>query len=231
MTWVKLDDQFLTHPKVMAAGKDGRALFIAGLCYAAQHLTDGHIPAAVLPLLAAASDVRGKPAATRLVDVGLWEQAADGWVIHGFLEHNPSGAEVRAQREREREKKRRRRRGDDGRYTGGESRHVSPRESPGDTDRDTGGESPGESDQPVPVPVPHSTTTGGQHPSPVRHTTGTPATLTNPAGYVHATRQPPTGARQPDRGPHLCPTCNGTRHTLNPDNNATPCPDCTRDAP
>ena len=33
MPWVKLDDHFFRHPKVIAAGRDARDLFLAGLCY------------------------------------------------------------------------------------------------------------------------------------------------------------------------------------------------------
>lgn len=34
VTWVKLDDGFLTHPKALTAGKGGRALWLAGLLFA-----------------------------------------------------------------------------------------------------------------------------------------------------------------------------------------------------
>jgi hypothetical protein len=98
MGWAKLDDGFMTHPKALAAGKDGRALYIAGLLYAAGQLTDGHIATAVLPLVAAAAEVRGRPTAARLVDVGLWETAGDGWWIHDYHDWNPAADAERAKR-------------------------------------------------------------------------------------------------------------------------------------
>lgn len=99
MPWVKIDDQFLTHPKALAAGKDGRALFIAALCHSAAHLTDGIVARTSLPTIAAAADVRGPSTAARLVAVGLWHEHPDGWEIHDYHDHNPTSDDVKAQRE------------------------------------------------------------------------------------------------------------------------------------
>lgn len=101
MPWVKIDDAFLRHPKARAAGKDGRALFIAGLCWCATHGTDGRIEAYDLPVIAAEADVRPAATARRLVDVGLWEATDGGWLVHDYLDYNPSAAateELRAKR-------------------------------------------------------------------------------------------------------------------------------------
>lgn len=97
MTWVRLDDQFPFHPKALRAGKDGRALFVAGLCYSAQHETDGHLPTAALPLLLALAEVP-KKATKALVDAGLWDETPDGFEIHDFLEYQPSSADLEVQR-------------------------------------------------------------------------------------------------------------------------------------
>lgn len=98
MTWVKLDDQFFRHTKSTAAGKDGRALFLAGLCYCASQLTDGHISKTALMLVAAEAGVKHTVAKT-LVDVGLWDDDGHhGYWVHDFLEYNPSATEVRAVR-------------------------------------------------------------------------------------------------------------------------------------
>ena len=40
MSWVKIDDQFFMHPKVIAAGRDARDLYLAALTYTAGQLTD-----------------------------------------------------------------------------------------------------------------------------------------------------------------------------------------------
>ena len=98
MSWAKIDDQFFDHPKARAAGKDGRALFLAGLCWSAGNLTDGRIAKTDLPLVAAKAEVPATPTARRLVEVGLWEPASGGWLIHDYDRYNPSAEAVRAKR-------------------------------------------------------------------------------------------------------------------------------------
>lgn len=97
MTWVKLDDSFFRHPKARAAGKDGRALFLAACCWSASNLTDGHIPAASLGLVASEAEVKVSTA-ERLVTVGLFHANGDGWVIHDFLAFNKSRERVHKER-------------------------------------------------------------------------------------------------------------------------------------
>jgi hypothetical protein len=101
MTWVKLDDGFLTNPKIMRAGLEGRALYVAGLCYCAGGLTDGFIPDETVPKIAALADV-SKPshATSRLVGVGLWEPVAAGFQVHDYLKYQPSAEDVRKERVR-----------------------------------------------------------------------------------------------------------------------------------
>lgn len=108
MTWVKLDDGFFRNPKARAAGKNGRALYLAGLCHSSGELTDGRIPKASLPLVAAEAEV---PASTarRLVEAGLWLDDGDGYRVPDFLEFNPSAEKVRAERAAARERMKRRR--------------------------------------------------------------------------------------------------------------------------
>lgn len=96
--WVKLDDGFFLHPKAQAAGKDGRALFIAGLCWSAGQLTDGTIPKSSVPVIAAMAGVKPSEA-KRLVAAGLWHDRGDEYEIHAYLEYQPSGSTVRARRD------------------------------------------------------------------------------------------------------------------------------------
>lgn len=97
MTWVKLDDGFFRNSKSRAAGKEGRELYIAGLCYCAGSLTDGFIPTRDIGLVAAEAQVRPKVAET-LVMVGLWSKVDGGWRIPDYLHFNPSGEKVRRER-------------------------------------------------------------------------------------------------------------------------------------
>lgn len=98
MVWVKLDDGFVRHPRMVAAGLNGRALFIAGLCYCGAHLTDGMIPKAAVRMLAAEAGV-GLSTAKRLVEVGSWIDRGDDYEVHDFLVYNPARAQVLAERE------------------------------------------------------------------------------------------------------------------------------------
>lgn len=138
MTWAKLDDQFPTHPKVMRAGPEASWLFVAGLCYCAQHLTDGAIPKCSVPTLASVKNP--KKLAARLVEVGLWEEAHDDYLVHDYLAYNPARDEVEAERDRKRVAGAK---GASSRWNGtsDSTRHGSPHET-----------GIGTRDAPVPVP-------------------------------------------------------------------------------
>lgn len=106
MGWLKLDDGFFLHPKAIAAGRDGRDVFLAALGYANQQQTDGVIPAQSLPLIGGLAGVADyDAAASRLVEVGLWQNHVVGWVIHGFLEYQQSKEEREEWKRRDRERK------------------------------------------------------------------------------------------------------------------------------
>lgn len=102
MAWVKLDDQFPDHPKVVAAGGDAAWLYVAGLCYCQAKLTDGHIPSGVVPRL---SDRKfPMKLAEKLVAVGLWSREPHGYVVHDYHLYNMAANEVKAIREKNRDR-------------------------------------------------------------------------------------------------------------------------------
>jgi hypothetical protein len=92
MTWVRLEDTFPEHPKVLAAGDAATMVFIRGLCYSARYLTDGFVPLAAARTLGTARQV------TTLVAIHLWDQADGGYRIHDYLRYNPTRAQVEAKR-------------------------------------------------------------------------------------------------------------------------------------
>lgn len=99
MPWVKLDDGFPFNRKAIIAGKDGRAMYVTALCWTSGQLTDGFIDDAVVPMLAAVSEVADAQAtAEHLVAVGLWERTPDGYEIHDYHDYNPPSDEVKAMR-------------------------------------------------------------------------------------------------------------------------------------
>lgn len=107
--WVRLDVDYFSNPKAIAAGEHGRALHLASICWSMGQLTDGRIPLDVVPRLVAYA---GVPRATveRLVNVGLWLAEVDGYLVKDFLDHQPSRLDVERERAEWRERKRRQRR-------------------------------------------------------------------------------------------------------------------------
>ena len=164
MGWAKFDDRWPTHPKLLAAGLEAKGLDACGICYAAGQETDGFIPDSALSILAAGHRSPHKVAKV-LVDVGRWDRDEErkGYVIHDYLDYNPS----RETREAERQGKR-----DAGRKGGLKSRpsgskpkagastllKANPKQ-PGEPNTNHAGEAPS---RPVPSPpqVPLETTTG-----------------------------------------------------------------------
>ncbi len=81
MTWIRLDDQFLAHPKIVGLSNDQLALWLAGIAYSNQQRTDG----GVIPAVAVARLL----APSRMVDpeklTPWWPPAygpQPGWVRH-----------------------------------------------------------------------------------------------------------------------------------------------------
>lgn len=102
--WARIDDGWLTNPKMAAAGKDGRALWIAGLLFATRELTDGFVPETALGLLCGSADVK-KNAVKNLTTPWregaspLWDLVDGGWMMHDYENYQPSGSKVKETRE------------------------------------------------------------------------------------------------------------------------------------
>jgi len=99
MAWARLDDRFPNHPKVLALNNAEFRLHVSAICYCCDQLTDGHVASCVPKSLPSA------PRAGRLLDairnlerVGLWDRTDDGWIVHDFLDWNPSAEQVKAKK-------------------------------------------------------------------------------------------------------------------------------------
>lgn len=138
MSWIKLDDQFPDHTKVMACGPAAGWLYVCGLCYCGRMLTDGFIPQGQVRKLADLDNPL--ELAARLVEHGLWERVKDGFLIHDYLEYNPSRQQVMAERGAAKERMKKNRNG------------SSPEVQPNITR--TSQELPPQFSFPVPVPLP-----------------------------------------------------------------------------
>ncbi|WP_049569138.1 hypothetical protein [Streptomyces sp. SBT349] len=104
MPWFVLDDGFDTHPKVRKVGNAAVGVFVRLGAYAARHLTEGKLDAAIV------RDYGTPPTIKKLVAVGLLhpfghdcprceQPDGSGYTIHDFLDYNRSRKQVEAARE------------------------------------------------------------------------------------------------------------------------------------
>ena len=136
MTWVRIDDQMSINRKVAALSDAAFRLDREGLEWASRNLTDGVVLHAEFPNISRRATTRN---AAELVLRGRWHRAdddacrseycpppgVDGWVIHDYLEYNPSAVEVREDRRKKAEKQRNWRAG-----KGARSRSTDPSTNP-----------------------------------------------------------------------------------------------------
>lgn len=104
--WIRLDVAYFRNPKALEAGRDGRALHLASICWSGAELTDGRIPPSALPTVLHDAGV-GRRAVDLVVDSGLWIPNGSGYVIHDYADMNPTRADVEADRQEWRERQRR----------------------------------------------------------------------------------------------------------------------------
>lgn len=83
MAWVRLDDRAMTHPKIIGLSDKAFRLWVWGLSYAQQHLTDGLLPKDAVP-------ARDRRAVEALLSQVLWERHSVGFKIHDYLDWNDS---------------------------------------------------------------------------------------------------------------------------------------------
>jgi hypothetical protein len=98
MSWFRVDDGFVDHPKVIAlrAGKHAKgalALWTLAGAHSSKHLTDGFVAVAVLAHLGGTTQE-----ADALVAVNLWTKVEGGYQFHEWDERNPTKAKVLAAR-------------------------------------------------------------------------------------------------------------------------------------
>jgi hypothetical protein len=108
--WIKLDDHFADHPKIVEVGTIGLAVQIRALCYCARYLTDGFLTESVgslltnppdLPHQDLLSDPDPRPLVEKMMASGLWDKVKKGYMVHDYLKYNPSRKQVLESRERD----------------------------------------------------------------------------------------------------------------------------------
>lgn len=93
--WFKVDDGFCMNPKTAMLSNDATALWLRSGTWAAQQLTNGRVPANMIPMFRCSDD-----SVQELCDAGLWEYDADKdeYVFHDWADYQPDGDEVDAKR-------------------------------------------------------------------------------------------------------------------------------------
>ena len=102
MAWLRLDDGFAEHRKLLTMKRSERWTWMELLCYVARQNNGGHVPAGIDGILRYVT-----PAfLERCHQLGLLDQEPGGWHVHDWDTYNPkdaTGAD-RQQRFRQRHK-------------------------------------------------------------------------------------------------------------------------------
>lgn len=101
MSWAKLDDRANEHEKQVAAGAKACWLWACGLMYCNRQAKKlGRIPKTIVESGMLFPGL-GKAEAKKLVEVELWHDGGDAYVVHEFHGWNPELREKRAEAGRE----------------------------------------------------------------------------------------------------------------------------------
>lgn len=114
MSYVRVESSVPLHPKFLKAGPAASWLWLCGLAYCQEALTDGFIAKEALTFLGVPKPL---PMAAVLVSVALWHEVDGGWQIHNYLQHNNSADYIRKVRSDRREA---------GKRGGRPRKHVEP---------------------------------------------------------------------------------------------------------
>lgn len=100
MGWVRIDDRFFSHRKVLELSPLSRLLFLAALAHCNAELTDGFISTAAARAIAGQQCIPLAKATRELVEVELWHKRAEGWDVHDYHDYQPSAETERDRRDR-----------------------------------------------------------------------------------------------------------------------------------
>lgn len=116
MTWVRIDDKAMQHPKLLQAGPEGVCLWLAGLCHCNGFATDGVIRKEFVDALYPPLGRRlARRIAAELVAIGLWIDDGTSFRVHDYEHYqaeamkevaDAKAAALEARRKRDRERKR-----------------------------------------------------------------------------------------------------------------------------
>ena len=91
--WFRLDVDYFTNPKSMPPATTPTG-HLASICWVGQHLTDGHIPADVVPILCRESLASNPRPYDKLVTPDCGYNTEPTIYVHDYLEYNSSRGDV-----------------------------------------------------------------------------------------------------------------------------------------
>ena len=92
MAWMRVETSVARNRKFVKAGPAPSWLWLCGLAYCQEGLTDGFIPTESLAFLGVKN---ARQLAHHLVSAGLWDEADGGWYVHDYLAYNKPADEIR----------------------------------------------------------------------------------------------------------------------------------------
>lgn len=107
MSWIRIDDGMTDHPKIEALSDPAFRVWHRAVAYCSKNSTDGHIPTAAMRKLGARPKLIGElTTVLPPYEHPLIEVTPTGFLMHDYLEYQPSRADVLAKRKAATERKR-----------------------------------------------------------------------------------------------------------------------------
>lgn len=144
MTWFKVDDKFHSNMKVIAAGNAAVGLYVRCGAWTSEAEQEGRIPKRVARMYGSTREI------AKLLEVRLWADMGDHYLMPDFLEYNPSAEELAERRAKRSES------GRQGGIKSGQSRR-SKAEANGEANASVSGSKRGSKNEPRTRPVPDPT--------------------------------------------------------------------------
>ena len=105
MAWIKIDDSFPDHPKVVGLSDKAFRVHISGLCYCGKYLTDGKVPMKIAARFA--EEDMAVIAELSIAELWIEDLPNNGFIIHDYLTHQTSKDQVEQKRANLRERQKR----------------------------------------------------------------------------------------------------------------------------
>lgn len=98
MSWARIDDGMPENLKVAPLSDGAFRAYVSSICYAARNLTDGFVPNKK------AREMAGRPRVVQELVPSLWEVVDGGYMVHDYLDYNPTREKVLAERQAARDR-------------------------------------------------------------------------------------------------------------------------------